>query len=143
MRLPLGVGELDRLREKAEKFKNDALATSTKAAITRQCTAIALFCLNHDLNYLPASVDTLAMFMAHLHDSPNINSPDTIAQYLSSIKTLHKLGQFPTDQFDSTYLTMVKQGLRKDMSHIPRQATPMTNPLLRKIYRLLDQNRIE
>lgn len=88
------------------------------------------------LKTLPSSHNTLALHSQLL--SRTFSSPDSIRNYISGVKTLHKLLQLPTHQFDHPHLTYTLLGLQRQLQHLPKRASPITLEILSKFHTLLD-----
>ena len=86
------------------------------------------FCIFFQQPSLPASSRTLALYAQLL--SRTFKSVSAIKNYISDVKTLHALLDFPTTQFDSMELSMTLTGLSRLNPHLPKRASPMSLQLL-------------
>jgi hypothetical protein len=66
-----------------------------------------------------------------------MKSPDTIRNYVSSLKTLHLLANLPTQQFDHPQLKFTLAGIQRSLRHQPTRAAPITPTLLSNMVHLL------
>ena len=72
-----------------------------------------------------------------------LKAHESVLNYISGVKTLHKLLNFPTSQFNDLLVTLTLRGLHKLNTHIPNPSPPMTLEYLDKIADLLDFDKEE
>lgn len=101
------------------KLLKASLADRTILTYERYLQRFTTFCLSLCLIHLPASPETITMFIAHLHKSGY--APSTIASHVSAIALLHKLSLYPdpTSHFlpHRALLGCRKTGSNPDIRH--------------------------
>ena len=97
-------------------------ADSTWKSIQSQVRCYERFCNYFQLPLLPFTEDQAcryAVYLGHIMDAPG-----TISNYISGVKTLHKLEGFPPLP-DFLSLPMVIKGIKRDMQHEVLRAKPI------------------
>lgn len=95
-----------------------------------------LFCeLSNDFT-LPICNERLCLYIQFL--SRSLKAPQSIHNYVSGLKTLHCILDFPFPSLSSLDVKLTFKGLHKSLSHVPFQACPVTPQLLRDLSRVLD-----
>lgn len=94
------------------------------------------FCDCLGFQSLPAAQRTLCLFAQYL--ARDIKSPDSICNYINSIKWLHILEGLEVTQFDHPSLKLTFKGLARSLKHLPNQALPITPEILTEIKGTLD-----
>ena len=120
------------------EVQKGAFADATKAAIARSWRLFLSFLQLHYPILPPADSYCLRLFMTFLSNQPRINSPDTIEQYISHVKTAHRLLGYPVDAFQQPEIRYFKRAIGKHLAYTRREAAPMTTELLHQIRSLLD-----
>ncbi len=128
--------QLAQLRKQSKKAKKSAYAQGTLSNLKLQWRSYLSFCHYFDIEPLPAASDTLCIYAQLL--SRSFKSTDTIRNYISGVKLLHSMLDFPTDSFSSFELRLALRGLARLKPHCPKQAHPMTPSILCHIHDLLD-----
>lgn len=80
----------------------------------------------------PADEWQLVRFARYLGNS--LTSVETIQNYLSGVRTLHKVGCFPVPDLTAPNLRLMLRALKFELAHATKQAKPMTPRLLFRIY---------
>ena len=128
---------LERLRAAVGWYQGNWLADTSKVAKTSQCKIYLRFCQEYELDPLPASLETVLLYLAHLAES---RSYVTIINYLSAVWTLHKINGIPhVDPKDFQIKSMLR-GIRRALGDEKKQARPISVYELRLIFATLDMN---
>lgn len=107
-----------------------ARAPNTRKAYARAWAAFTEWCERHGRVALPASLETVAGWMADLATAGR--TPATINTYLAAVVVAHRTAGHPLDR-KSPLLADVWKGIRNDAAHAQRQARPITAPDLRSL----------
>ena len=95
-----------------------------------------MFCLYFGFNIMPASSETLSLYIQFLARS--FKSVQSIQNYVSGVKLMHILANLPCPQFEAVELKLAIRGMRRVKKHTPKQALPITPDILIKIRQTLD-----
>ena len=110
------------LLQEAAKFKDLAWADSTKKSLSSSQKAYLDFCTTYELVPMPAEPSHLTLFAVWLVISGRLKSVPSIKNYLSSVRTLHKMHGLdcptPTTYPDLQYTL---RGIAASW-HVPRSA---------------------
>ena len=87
------------------------------------------------MEIVPATIDSLCLYAQFL--SRTFKATTSIQNYLSAVKKLHLMLDLPYPKGDFE-LKLALKGLSRNNPHCPRQATPVTPDILRKILQMLD-----
>ena len=82
---------LSELNLVARQMMSFAYADSSKRSLNSQQKSFVEFCEIHSLTDWPAKPDSLVVYAAYLIQSGRIKSRASIRQYLSAVRTLHKM----------------------------------------------------
>ena len=93
------------------------------------------FCEDFKLVPLPASMDTILLYLAFLADT---RSYVTIINYLSAVWSLHKLNNLPHLDPSSFPIQMTLSGIRRTLGDCAHQATALSVKDLRLMFTRLD-----
>ena len=99
---------------------------STRAIYEDNFRFFQLWALEQDLPYLPASQQSIELYILHLRDREHKMA--TIELRISSIKAMHKAFVRPFPQIP--HFSEIMRGLRRDIGVKQRQARPITLELL-------------
>ena len=96
------------------------------------------FCLEFGFSPAPASQLQLRRFAQWISDNPAVNAYGTVSNYLSAVKTFHKIigVQPPNTTEHMTSLTL--KGLRLDMARPTHQAAPITPQILLMMFTMVN-----
>ena len=120
------------------KSQASAFAEGTLSNLTNQWLKYLTFCCVHELPAVPATVDTLCRYSHYL--SLTLRAHESILNYLSGVKTLHRLMGEEVKQFEDIAFKLALKGLHRNNSHIPHQAPSMTLEALDRIYKCLNMD---
>ena len=121
-----------RVRQTQER----AYASGTVRNLWTQWRRFKEFCVLTGLPRFPVTDHTLSLYIQYL--SLRVKSPDTVKQYVSGLRTLHRMLdlQFPDPSSVEVKLTL--RGLCKTMHHVPHKAFPITVDILLKLRNVMD-----
>ena len=122
---------LSELNVVARQMMSFAYAETTKRSLNSQQKSFVEFCELHSLSDWPAKPDTLVVYAAHLIQSGRIKSRSSIRQYLSAVRTLHKM--FGRECVTpSTYgpLDLIVKGIDRGFTEPSKTRLPITVQIL-------------
>ena len=93
------------------------------------------FCQEFDLVPLPASMETILLYLAYLAES---RSYVTIINYLSAVWTLHKMNAVQHLDPSSFPIVATLRGIRRTLGDVKNQARPVSVKELKNIFSTLD-----
>ena len=103
------------LRAKLNNLRAKAVAESTARTRAYQQKDYRNFCADFGLQYLPATVDTLSLYIAHLFDRLEFSS---ICNYLAAISSLHiQHDLLPPDLTHPLIKTALEGARRQRLEH--------------------------
>ena len=127
--------ELLSLRRDLKRSLRSAYSSGTYSNLRTQFKAYILFCSYFKLRSLPASLDTLCLYVQFLSRTL---TPPSIRNYLSGVKLYH-LFSGQEYQFSKEFvLSLALRGISRTALHTPCRAPPVTPDLLLRISRTLD-----
>lgn len=88
------------------------------------------------LKVFPVSDHVICLYIQFL--SSHFKSPDSVKQYVSGLRTIHKLLGMYFPSSDSIEIRLTIRGMSRLKQHVPRKAAPVTVELLKDIRSLLD-----
>ena len=125
---------LSRLMKDLSMYKDMAWAKSTVKALNSRQKAFLDFCLLYDRVPIPADPNTLSLFAVWLVASERIKSANSIPQYLSSVRTLHRANNSDcVTPKSSPELEFALAGISRHLSKPPRRMSPITPQLLQHL----------
>lgn len=125
--------QLQHLDEHCYDTLRKAYRPGTLKNIRSQALIYKRFCDFYGLQMFPASEWQLVRYARYIANT--VTSYDTVVNYISGVRTLHKLGGFDIlDVKQSPNLAHMMRAIRFELMHPIKQATPMTPGVLRKIY---------
>ena len=93
------------------------------------------FCQIYDLVPLPATMDTILLYLAYMADRLKYVS---IINYLSAVWVLHRINGVLHVDPSSFEIHMTLKGIRRTIGDVRSQARPITIPELESIFNILD-----
>ena len=106
-----------------------AFSPNTERALRADVEIFAIWCRQHVLEAVPASVATVVAF---IDDMARIKAPSTVRRYVSSIATLHKaLGQ--TNPLESAPVRFALQRMHRRRGRRQAQVQGLTWPLRNRL----------
>ena len=124
--------ELDSLRLEANAFRGAAFATATKRTYRSQANSYFKFCQDYGLVPLPASQETLLVYMAFLARSLSANS---VPGYMNVVRLLHLEAGFNNPLIDNWELKAVQKGVSRLLGKPPKQKSPITVAILLDLFK--------
>lgn len=94
------------------------------------------FCQYYGLRPLPADEWQYIRFARYLANY--VTSYNTVLNYLSTVRKLHKIGGYPVVEPGAPNLDMFLRGVKAELANPTRQSKPVTPKILWKIYQVID-----
>ena len=116
--------------------QKQAYAPGTFDNLTYQWVRYLHFCSYFEKVPLLATPEVITAYAQHVANS--VKSYDTVINYLSGVKTLHKILQKDFRTFSSFSLRLALQGIKRTRHHVVKQAEPITPKILMKMHDKLD-----
>ena len=107
--------------------QKQAYSEGTIKNLLSQWRAFYAFCSIYAMYVWPVTAYVMCLFAQFL--SFNLRSPDSVVSYMSGLRTLHLLTNFPPPDMKDFEVKITIKGLRRRMKHTVKQAAPLT-PLL-------------
>jgi integrase len=114
---------------KTEELAREAKANSTRAAYRTDWDAFSEWCTTMRFTALPASPETVAMYLTHLSETPPKNSPDekrkvsTIARAMAAICHAHSRAGIDPPPTRTARVKETMAGLRRRLGVAPKRKT--------------------
>lgn len=118
----------------ADKLVEQGIAESTKSTYTAPQKQFYKFCMETGLNPLPASTNTVLLFLTHLHNKGL--SYNTCHVYLSAVKSMHILHDVVPPNLSNARIRLALKAIKKKCPE-PQCKKPITFNILQKIWSLL------
>lgn len=127
---------LQELRSDVQSSIQSAFAAGTRKNLKVHWRAFLLFCNFFQLKAIPADLETICLFIQFL--SRSLKSVSSIKNYISGVRTLHLLLQFPFPHLEEFSLKLLFRGIARCNPHTVKQAQPITPEILFEIRKHLD-----
>ena len=114
------------------------MADSTYTTRRCQWRNFMQFCAMFDLVPLPASTDTICLYLTYMAETFVFSS---IVNYLSAVWVLHRVNNIPHVDIHSQNITFTLKGIRRMLGDASASAIPFT--VKRRIYTNLDMSKSE
>lgn len=124
--------------EAARAYAAAAKAPATRRAYRTAWGAFTRWCAKLNRSFMPASAETIAVFLAQLADSGR--KVATIEKTLAAISEAHRAAGYPSPR-QSAPVRAVLQGIRRKKLTAPRQVAPITLAELRLMISALPSTR--
>ena len=124
--------ELDCLRTEANAFRGAAFASSTKSTYRCQANAYFKFCMIYSLVPLPATQETLVLYIAYLARSLSANS---VPGYMNVVRLLHLEAGFKNPLVDNWEMKTIQKGVSRLLGKPPKQKAPITVEVLLDLFK--------
>jgi site-specific recombinase XerD len=125
------------LDERANFYAERSIAENTRRAYERDWTHFFDFCNDRDLTPLPATPQTVSIYLSHLADSGI--STATIARRSTSISIIHQAANEPSP-CKSPDVARVIQGIRREIGKPQRKARPISWDELKRMVAKCDSS---
>lgn len=124
---------------KEVKFaKQSAFAPGTFSNLNTQLYSYYGFCQLYKFNWIPVDAYVLTLYAVFL--ARTFKAPQSIYNYISGIKTIMNMIDYPTTEFSSPTLNLTLKGISRLKQHKPKRAAPITPDILEKMYSVLDMS---
>ena len=125
---------LSTLSQEAVRFKELAWAESTKNSLCSSQRAFLEFCSIYELVPLPATPSTLTLYAVWLVVSGRLTAVNSIKNYLSSVRTLHRMhGLDCSTPSSSPELQYTLRGIARQLARPTKRMDPITPELLKHL----------
>ena len=101
------------------------------------------FCLLYKLPPVPGDELQLRRFAQFLYETPSVNAYGTLENYMSSLKTFHRMVGVEPPSTQTFLASLTLKGLRLEMAQPVKQARPITPEILQKIFKHVKLNNQE
>ena len=128
--------DLLKLDQAVAATKGQSVKESTKKNLLTQLNAYQKFCNRYRLQYFPCNTHQLCRFGQHLSES--LESPDSIGNYISGIRTCMAMWGLDIPDAADRQMKMFITGLKKAMPHAIKQAEPITPHILLKLSKVVN-----
>lgn len=125
--------------EKLQELDDECYTTLSRAYrkntlknLRSQALIYHRFCMFYGLKMFPADEWQLVRFARYLGNS--LTSAETVQNYLSGVRTLHRIGGYSVPDASSPNLALMIRALKFELAHATKQAKPLTPRLLFRIY---------
>ena len=116
--------------------KGEAVKESTKKNLLSQLNAYQKFCDRYFLQYFPCDNRQMCRFGQHL--SKTLESPESIGNYLSGIRTILALLGLEIPDPKDKQMQMFNTGMKRVLQHIIKQAAPIMPQILVKLSKVVN-----
>lgn len=114
---------MDRLYERAQHYAEHSISENTKTAYERDWTHFAKWCIDHECDSLPATPETVSLYLTDLADSDI--SVATISRRMTSISVIHNACRNP-NPCKSAEVGRVIGGIRRENGKPQNKARPIS-----------------
>ena len=113
-------------------IQQHAWAQSTLKTITSQWKAFKEFCRLANITTLPIADYIICYFAVWLIMTGRVKTQGSLAQYVSAVRTVHKMLKLPQVPTPSQYgpLDMILKGTRRLAQHQTKKSLPVSPPIL-------------
>ena len=113
-----------------------AFATGTMSNLRTQWTSFIAFCLYFNLTFLPASVNTVCMYIQYL--SRSFKSIQSVKNYLNGVRVLHLYAGFEFNMLQLFEVKILLKGLTRLKQHRVKRAAAITPDILLDLFHVMD-----
>ena len=135
----VALAAVEKLREEARDFAQSAKADNTLRAYASDWKDFTDWCEWHQREPLPASPETVALYLTHLAREMK---PSTIQRRIASISQAHATAGFEETPTKTADVRAVWQGIRRNKGVVQAAKTPVLTPDLREMIQHLPQGRL-
>lgn len=132
------VSQLASLTESARGYADEARAPATRRAYRGGWRAWVVWCGDHNIVPMPASPESIAVYLAALADRGCAVA--TIERALVAISQAHRMAGHPSPRSNEALRSVLK-GIRRRCGVAPRQKMALLPEQLREMIALLPENR--
>ena len=125
----------NRLTKQMKFVQQHAWASNTLKSISSEWRAFQEFCRLANIFWMPIEPWVLCFFAQWLVSSGRIKTRDSLAQYVSAVRTVHKYLEFPEIPTPSQFgpLDLILKGVRRLAMHKTKKSLPITPPILKNL----------
>lgn len=116
-------------------FRAQVFAETTKRTYASHLKSYLTFCKLANLQPIPISTQNLGCYAAFLSARLSYSS---VRQYLNVVRLLHVEANAPDPFNDQWFLSSLFKGMRRTMGDSCKPKLPITVPVMRKIFHVLD-----
>lgn len=127
---------MKQLRKEVLLAKRSAYAPGTFSNLSTQLYSYYAFCELYGFNCFPVDAYILTLYAAFL--ARKFKSPQSVCNYVSGIKTIMEILDYPITVFSSPSLKLTLRGVSRLKQHKPKKASPITPNILLHMYSKLD-----
>lgn len=124
------MNELTSLNSIARYYRQQSLSKATQRSYITGYNLFVAFCEAHGLSHMPASMETVAQFLAH--EVSRGLAPMTLSARLSAIRLAHS-AQGYNDPTAHEVVRSVLKGIKRETGHVVDRKKPITVELLEKL----------
>ena len=136
--LPAGVRELDRLEEQARDFARAAKSSSTLRAYRSDWQHFASWCVARDLSALPATAETVALYLTALAGT---HRPGTMTRRLTAISKAHQIAGYASPAtMQQPAVSETLKGIRRTLGTAVETKAPLLTADIRRMTASLPDN---
>ncbi len=132
--------QLGELRQEFRVSQESAYAEGTNQNLWAMWKSYLLFCLYFQLSWLPASVESIALYAQFL--SRSCKSVTTVRNYVSGVKLLQVLSGYSELVFNNVHLKLALRGLERNIGYTPKPSLLISIELHLKRHNLLTFNNV-
>ena len=121
--------------------RKQAFRPGTSANHRAQAELFMAFCIYIEVDYYNPTTETICLYIEYL--SQHFSSPQSINNYVSGIRMMHKLLGSECPAMDSFEVTLMLRACHLTIQHRPLRRLPMTIELLTEIVHISDSMGIE
>jgi len=125
------------LLQEAQAYARASQSSSTRRAYRTSWGQFASWCDGHQLASLPASPETVVLYLTHLIQSGR--SVSTLERTLAALAAAHRAAGFSWPKGHPA-LAMVVTGIRRTHGKAPKKKTPLEDKALRSLVQLFDDS---
>lgn len=124
--------QLKRLRKESTESCKSAFAESTYDNIKVQWRTFLTFCIYFGLEFLPASLNTICIYVQFL--SRSFKAVESIKNYVNGVKIMHLINDHKFPHLESFSYKLTIKGITRIKSHLPNRTLPVTPEILLEIF---------
>ena len=135
----ISLAEVEKLHSEARDFARDAKAANTLRAYASDWRDFTDWCRWHKREPLPASPETVALYLTHL---ARAMKPSTIQRRISAISQAHAAAGYEDSPTRTAIVRAVWQGIRRSKGVAQSGKIPVLTPDLREMIHALPEGRL-
>ena len=116
--------------------RSQAFRPGTKSNHKAQFELYVSFCLYINVEYMNPSAETICMYIEYL--AQNFVSTQSIANYVSGVRLLHKMAGIPAPNLDSFEVKLMMRACILTIRHRPLQRQPLSIDMLSELVQVVE-----